>query len=215
MSAMKQALEQAGVRSPSDRLKEIVVKAMVRHAHNKIAAQEAIWDDVKNSASLLTVLFSFWRRDALERAITDTHFDLFAQQIPGGGRVLKPLSPREEKAHSASRKWRKQEHDEMISRQRERERLEHEERIKRYQRSSLATFRIDAVSIGDMTAAAARAWAAQQARHVMWVDRITTGIPVHSVDPIKKFVTPDEADEAWKQTHAGQMPGEIAGGLNA
>jgi hypothetical protein len=65
----------------------------------------------------------------------------------------------------------------------------------------LDTFRIDGLPIGDVQAGVARAWARREGRHVRWVNMLTSNVP--AFDPIRRWITPDVADEMWSRSAEG------------
>lgn len=210
MSALKEEMERVGMRSAKDRLHEVAINAMIKHADDQTAAENAIWSDIRRSATLMEALFWSMREQALRILIQDVRAELSFEKFKEEHGKRPFLKPKAERAHLISAEWGKREHTERVAEleafdREEKRRADERFRIseERYRQSALAMFRINGMGVGDMSAASARAWAVKHAQDAIFVHRLTAGIPVTSTNPIKTFIKPDEADDIWRQTHAG------------
>ena len=57
MGQMAEALRGAGLKTARERLNDIALRAMIKHADNRPAAEQEIWDAVRNSTLLMQELF--------------------------------------------------------------------------------------------------------------------------------------------------------------
>ena len=209
MVQLAQALRAAGVVTIEERLREIAIEVLAAHGTSRIAAANALYARVRHDADLLDGLFEPYRELALRRLLggvesdmrreemtrqekargggriaSDDHAGSAPNERPGGGRS--PFDDRTLNAPVATPPNRRAAQDSVGT-------------VLRL--TMLDTFRIDGMPIGDVQAGVARAWARREGRHVRWVTMLTSNVP--AADPIRRWITADDADEMWSRSVEG------------
>jgi hypothetical protein len=209
MTQMAQALRAAGVVTVEERLREIAVEVLAAHGTSRVAAVNALYARVRHESDLLDALFEPYRELALRRLLGGVESDMRREEMarqervlgggreagashvtdapderPGGGQMsTDDHAPRAPAPHHTNRRAAQESVGAVL-------RL-----------TMLDIFRIDGMPIGDVQAGVARAWARREGRHVRWVTMLTSNVP--SADPIRRWITPDDADELWARSVEG------------
>jgi len=206
MTQLANALREAGIVTVAERLREMAIRVLAVHASSRAAALEAMYAAVRYDTALLDELFAPYRDLALKRLLGGVEHDMRLHERveqekargggldggephkkaspyarPGGGQILN-----ESRGHIAPAAP-------PPDRRKAQEAVANVMRL-----TMLDTFKIDGIAIGDMQAGAARAWARREGRHVRWVGLITANVP--AADPIRKWITPDDADALWARS---------------
>jgi hypothetical protein len=200
MSQLKAAFLRAGYESPQDRLRALAIMAMSDNASSNERVKAAIIAAVRHDLALTWALFEDYAQMAagkyviaLQHAMRQAEKAREAGQskdetqragapaVRGGGQPDRPcpspapITPEQREAKKRTAEI--------------------------YRLSLLETFTIDGSAIGDWQAGEARAWARRTGRHVRFVELLTANMPAD--DPIRRWITPDEAAAAWQRSGEG------------
>jgi len=206
MTQLAQALRAAGVVTIEERLREIAIDVLAAHGTSRIAAANAMYARVRHEPDLLDGLFEPYRELALRRLLGGVESEMRREEIArqekarGEGRIASgdhagsASTERPGGGHTAADDQRNSAPAATPS-----DRRAAQESVGTVLRlTMLDTFRIDGMPIGDVQAGAARAWARREGRHVRWVTMLTSNVP--AADPIRRWITPEDADEMWSRS---------------
>jgi hypothetical protein len=207
MTQLREAMEDAGIRSPRERLRAIAVEALMEHGKTSWdEVERAVFQAVRRDLALVWQLMEPYRAMAMRRLLVDTARDIReadrahgashlsaddqvtrARSERGGGGQLIP----DDQGQGVSP-------IPLSDAKREGYRKAAATISRRLSASMLDTFMLDGVPIGNWQAGAARAWARSTGRNVRFVEMLTANVP--PLDPIRNWIDPDMAAEFWERT---------------
>ena len=202
MVQLAQALRAAGVVTIEERLREIAVEVLAAHGTSRIAAANALYARVRHDADLLDGLFEPYRELALRRLLGGVESEMRREEMARQERVLGggQTNPDDRRGNApGGGRLSTDDHASRAPAPHHTNRRAAQDTVGAVLRlTMLDTFRIDGMPIGDVQAGVARAWARREGRHVRWVTMLTSNVP--AFDPIRRWITPDVADDMWARS---------------
>lgn len=198
MSAMKEAFRRAGHTSSDERLSEVALKAMVKHATDTEACIEAIWQTIRKDAALMATLFNAERRRAIGGLLNRVRNDIAYRQ---SNDELK--TPTEKRAGLVVTEFRAKERREFLAIQRaEREQqskadYEYQQHLAAWHATPIGNMEIGGTPIWQLTAGTVRGWLGAQQRKHRTVELLIEGLPEDD-RPIEYYRKPEEVAALWK-----------------
>jgi len=209
MSQLKAAFLRAGYESPQDRLRALAIMAMSANASSNERVKEVIIEAVRHDLDLTWALFEDYAKMAAGKyLIALQHAMRQAEKARGEAgqsnyETQEAVAPAARggghQAGSANQDYHAPSPRSAPITPEQREAKKRTAEI--YRLSLLETFTIDGRAIGDWQAGEARAWARRTGRHVRFVELLTANMPAD--DPIRRWITPDEAAAAWQRSGEG------------
>lgn len=199
MTQMAEALKRAGVASPDERLSEITLQAMVRHADDTAATIEDIWERIKQDRQLLIALFEREHLRAIGALIYRVRNEIAIKE--SRGELKRPV---ERRGAAVVNKLR--DLDRAVERQNARAEAEHQAALDREYAEYLASWRktkigmleINGTPIWEVTPGTVRGWLVTQKRRWRTVELLIEGLPDDG-RPIGYYRRPDEVEDLWKR----------------
>jgi hypothetical protein len=196
-TTLSAAFHKAGIKSPSDRLREIALKKMVEHAGNTFAARDAIWAEVQKDRTLLVTLFELgWRREVSALMHRVRNEISYAQTM---GALQRPIEKRGAAVVAAIRAEEEREEAERRAEERawqaEKDR-EHQEYLARWRATRIGSLTISEKPVWQCTPGTVRAWLDTEKRRWRTVELLIEGLPDDG-RPIEFYRRPEEVEAAW------------------
>lgn len=202
MSQIKEAMRKAGAdtRPPSERLEEICINAMVRHATDTEKVLLEIWKNVRDDHALtLALLQSEWRRCA--SALIYRTRDRLAYME--GQKTDK--SPTIQKAIKVNKAWsiRDKEAENAIRRDEQRQQAKADKEwrghIAFWTKTAAAHVKVNDKPFWEASVGQIQSGIADRGRETRFLAQLIHGVP-NDGRPISFYRKPDEINEIWQRT---------------
>lgn len=203
MNQLAEALTKAGVQTPEQRLKDIALKALVKHASRanySVAATDEIWEQVQKDRLLLIALFNPYGeyRNAIglvlhrlkqEIALDEArgHIDTKAKKT-----ALKIVHAEREEERREQEEQRRADRAEQA-----RHDAEYQEYLASWHKTPLFDVTISGKPFWEVSAGTVRAWLPTQRRKLRALEMLIDGLPDDG-RPIEFYRTPDDVREIWR-----------------
>jgi hypothetical protein len=198
LTAIKEAFRRAGVENPEDRLIDIAVDAMVRHADSTEDAVDAVWRKVSRDLTLMVPLFER-EKDRVIGALFHRARNIIAYKN-SKGELTRKVERRAAELVTAIRG----EEDRRLKLVRAQEKRENDaateewlERMAAWKRTPIGDVVINDLPVWKVTPGTARTWADTEGRRARCVRLLAEGLPDVGL-PIEHYRRPEDVAELWK-----------------
>lgn len=198
MSALKEAFQKAGVKSPTEALSDIALKAMVAHADDTDATIEAIWRDVQKDRSLLIALFALDYQRSISGLLYRVRSDIGYKQSTNslnrpierkGAKVVSILRDRDAKAERERRDAERAHQDKLDQ--------EYQNYLASWRKTQIGALEINGTPVWQLSPGTVRGWLVTQKRRWRTVELLIEGLPDDG-RPIEYYRKPEEVEKLWR-----------------
>lgn len=200
MTAMKEALKKAGVQSIEDKLRDIILKAMIAHADNTSDTIDAVWSAAQKDMDLMIHLFVSEKGRVIGWNIRKIRDDIERDQTNKGRN--RPLDRRAALVVNNLRDLdlRQDEEDERRNRESMAAyRAEQDAVAEKWRATHIGLLSVDGRPIWEITVGTARVWLESQIRRWRTVELLIEGLP-NDDKPISYYRKPEEVHALWRLT---------------
>lgn len=200
MTAMKEALKKAGVQTIEDRLRDIILKAMIAHADNTSDTIDAVWKAAQKDMDVMIHLFATEKGRVIGWNIRKIRDDIERDQSNQGRN--RPLDRRAAMVVNNLRDLDRQqdEEDERCNRDSMAAyRAEQDALAEKWRATHVGLLMIGDRPVWEVTAGTAKVWLESQIRRWRTVELLIHGLP-NDDKPISYYRKPEEVAALWKLT---------------
>jgi uncharacterized glyoxalase superfamily metalloenzyme YdcJ len=211
MSQIRDALAQAGYSDaeewPSKALLEVVEKAVVAHADDTRAAQNAIFDACCGRNTLARALFAPWQREVTSAVIAEWKRLLKASQnaeklTDRRRRATEIIMLEDERAAAAAQIARQR-----LIEERGRAAYERQKNVNAWLSNKARSEVIDGTSWWEITPARLREYTRRTTHRSKFYALVLDRIPSHDDQrPISYYLRPDEVNPLWDEAWGNETP---------
>lgn len=198
---MKAAFDKAGYPGreewPTDELLQVAINAMIRHADDTDACQNAIMRACRNDTALLRSLLAPWWRQATSSLIQEARRELRRRARDGEANAREKRAAKVlDLQHERERARENREREAALAEQGRLDRDYRDVYLKQWTQTKARDFRIDDQPFWEVSTRDARVWQRRHAHRATFLDLVLSGVPEDD-RPIGHYRRPDEIDVLW------------------